>query len=298
MGIKITLSDDNEINDIDANPYVVKGLLHQLINVVGVPQEDIYVYDASRKLMDWFYNRVYYESYPSDHLVPEFPDVNFVDSDGGAPGRQKVIASSERVYFAEGPCKYRTLPTIVTEADYLINMPIVKRHVKERVTLAGKNWFGTWIEDVVSVHDYHTIGYSEMGNPAPQVDLLAHRQIGGKTLLIVGDGTYGCRYGNAEISHFQMYPFCDDWMSSLFFSQDSVAIDSVMYDFLYVEATGGVPAKVLRIIFIKQQIHLKTCMILRVMAYIYPKVWEFMSIVIEMLTFSHQIDILVHQITV
>ena len=35
-----------------------------------------------------------------------------------------------------------------------------------------------------------------------------------------------------------MYPFNDDWMNSLFFSQDGVAIDSVMYDFLYSEGTG------------------------------------------------------------
>jgi hypothetical protein len=32
-----------------------------------------------------------------------------------------------------------------------------------------------------------------------------------------------------------MYPFNDDWTNSLFFSQDPVAIDSVMYDFLYTE---------------------------------------------------------------
>ena len=136
-----------------------------------------------------------------------------------------------------------TLPTMVTEADYMINMPITKRHVAERVTLAGKNWFGTWMEDVSSVHDYHTLGFSGMGNPAPQVDLVAHEQLGGKTLLLIGDGTYGCRYGNSDISKFQMYPFNDDWMSSLFFSQDSVALDSVMFDFFMVEGTGGGPSE-------------------------------------------------------
>ena len=244
IAIKINMNNgyfeeyENEINDIDANPYVVKALLRQLVNVVGVAQEDITVYDASRKLMDWFYYRVYYEEYPSSSLVAEFPDVHFVDSDGGAVGREQVTPSGERVYFAAGSCAYRTLPTVVTEADYLINMPITKRHVGDRVTLSGKNWFGTWIEDVVSVHEYHTLGFSQMGNPAPQTDLLAHEQLGGKTLLLIGDGTYGCRYGNSEITRFHMYPFLEDWMSSLFFSQDSVAIDSVMYDFLHAEGTG------------------------------------------------------------
>jgi len=244
IAIKINMNNgyyneyDYKLKDIDANPYVVKGLLRQLINVVGVAQEDIVVFDASRKLMNWFYNRVYYETYPADPLVPEFPNVHFLDSTGGAEGRQQVVASNEKVYFAEGECTYRTLPTCVTEAEYLINMPIVKRHVADRVTLAGKNWFGAWVEDVVSIHEYHTIGYTAMGNPAPQVDLLAHEELGGKTLLLIGDGTYCSRYNNAPISHFQMYPFNDDYMNSLFFSQDAVALDSVMYDFLYADGTG------------------------------------------------------------
>lgn len=244
IAIKINMNNGyfeaytNEIDDIDANPYIVKALLRQLIDTVGVAQEDITVYDASRKLMNWFYNRVYYESYPADPLVPEFPNVHFVDSDGGASGREQVVASEQRIYFAEGPCEYRTLPTCVTEADYLINMPITKRHIGDRVTLAGKNWFGTWMEDVLSVHEYHQMGFAAMGNPAPQTDLTAHEEIGGKTLLLIGDGTYGCRYGNSDISYFQMYPFNEDWMGSLFFSQDPVAIDSVMYDFLHTEGTG------------------------------------------------------------
>ena len=184
IAIKINMNNgyfnpyNHEYDDVDANPYVVKSLLRQLIDVVGIAEEDIVVFDSSRKLMDWFYNRVYYEEYPADPLVPEFEGVNFVDSHGSAVGRQKVNPSSERVYFAAGTCDFRTLPTIITEADYMINMPITKRHVAERVTLAGKNWFGAWVEDVVSVHDYHTIGFTAMGNPAPQADLFAHEQLG------------------------------------------------------------------------------------------------------------------------
>jgi len=231
-----------ESDDVDANPYVVKGLLRKLVNVVGVAQEDISVYDASRNLFDWFYNRVYYMDYPADPLVVEFPDVHFVDLNGG-PGREKISASNEKIYFADGSCEYRTLPTVVTEAKYMINMPIAKRHVGDRVTLSGKNWFGTWMEDVYSIHNYHTIGFSAMGNPAPQVDLLAHEHLGEKTLILIGDGTYGSRYGLADCTHFQMYPFNGDWMSSLFFSQDAIALDSVLYDFFYVEGTNGGPSE-------------------------------------------------------
>lgn len=243
IAIKINMNNgyfgdyDFESMDVDANPYVVKALLSQLIDVVGVAPEDITVYDSSRKLMDWFFYRVYYEQYPADDLVAEFEGVNFVDSDGSAWGREKAVPSEQKIHFAGEDDFVPTLPVSVVEADYLINMPIAKRHIDDRVTLAAKNWFGSWIEEVVDVHPYHEASL-KMGEPTPQTDLTAHEQLGQKTFLYIGDGTFGCRYGNSEISKFQMYPFNGDWMSSLFFSQDPVAIDSVMWDFFYMEGTG------------------------------------------------------------
>ena len=79
-----------------------------------------------------------------------------------------------------------------------------------------------------------------MGNPAPQVDLLAYEHLGGKTLLFLGDGTFGTKVDHKTIAKFLMYPFNDDWTNSLFFSQDPVALDSVMYDFLLTEGTNPI----------------------------------------------------------
>jgi hypothetical protein len=227
-------------NDRDANPYVLKSLLRQLVDVVGVSQDDITVYDASRPIANWFYNRVYYENYPSIQLTPEFPNINYVDNEGGATGRQKVTASSERIYFADGTGLYRTLPNCVVDAKYIINMPLLKRHPLNNgngVTLSAKNMFGTWIEPVTKVHSYHESGHI-INNPAPQTDLLSHKHIGAKTLLYIGDGTFGTVRDHRQIDKFQMYPFNNDWTNSLFFSQDPVALDSVMYDFLYTEGTN------------------------------------------------------------
>ncbi|MFW6122183.1 MAG: Ig-like domain-containing protein, partial [Petrotogales bacterium] len=225
-------------NDRDASPYVVKALLRQLVNTVGVAQEDIIVYDASRKMANWFYNRVYYKAYPAMPLDPEFPDVNFMDAEGGAYGRQKVEPSTQKIYFADESGLTRTLPKCVIEAKYIINTPLLKRHpINNGVTLSGKNFFGTWIEPVADIHPYHKASFID-GNPAPQTDLLAHEQIGGKTLLYIGDGIFGTREDHKTIAKFQMYPFNNDWTNSLFFSQDPVAIDSVMYDFLHAEGTN------------------------------------------------------------
>ena len=172
IAIKINLNNcygsyNREDNDRDASPYVVKALLRHLVDTVGVAQEDITIYDASRRISDWFYNRVYYETYPDSPLTQEFTDINFIDAEGGAPGRQKVVASTQRIYFANG--LYRTLPICVIDADYLINIPLLKRHPLNNgygVTLSGKNMFGTWIEDIPPIHTYHESGHI-LGNPAP-----------------------------------------------------------------------------------------------------------------------------------
>lgn len=225
-------------NQRDANPYVVKALLRQLVNIVGVNQEDITIYDASRVMGNWFYNRVKYKIYPSFLLELEFPDIHYVDSLGGANGREQVRPSSQKLYFADESGLIKTLPTCVTEAKYLINMPLLKRHpIEQGVTLSGKNYFGTWMEPVANVHKYHKSGFTE-GNPTPQTDLLAHEHIGGKTLLYLGDGTFGTKVDHSTIAKFNMHPFNNDWTNSLFFSQDPVAIDSVMYDFLHTEGTN------------------------------------------------------------
>ncbi|MFH1101495.1 MAG: DUF362 domain-containing protein [Methanobacteriota archaeon] len=225
-------------NERDEDPYVVKALLRSLVNVVGVPQEDITIFDASRQMPNWFYYRVYYETYPTYPLTPEFPNVHYVDTEGGAAGREQVIASDKKIFFADGSGFTRTLPTCVVDAKYLINMPILKRHpINQGVTLSGKNLFGVFIEPVVDVHPYHEAGFT-LGHSAPQMDLLADEQLGGKTLLYLGDGLFGTKVDHRTIAKFQMYPFNDDWSNSLFFSQDPVAIDSVMYDFLKAEGTN------------------------------------------------------------
>jgi hypothetical protein len=227
-----------EDNDRDASPYVVKAVLRQLVHVVGVAQEDITVFDASRPILNCLYNRIYYEKYPADPLVEEFSQIHYVDSFGGATGRERVIPSSTTMRFSDGVV--RTLPTCVVEAKYLINIPILKRHpINTGVTLSGKNFFGSFIEPVADLHPYHISGLT-MGNAAPQVDLFAYEHLGGKTLLYLGDGTFGTKVDHKTIAKFLMYPFNDDWTNSLFFSQDPVALDSVMYDFLLTEGTNPI----------------------------------------------------------
>ena len=68
---------------------------------------------------------------------------------------------------------------------------------------------------------------------------MGHDQVGGKTFLCLIDGLYAGKhalsYPNNLPRKWQMEPFNNDWPSSLFVSQDQVAIDSVCFDFLVAE---------------------------------------------------------------
>jgi hypothetical protein len=197
------------------------------VYTIGVEQEDITVYDASRPMPNWFFDPVH----------DAFPNVNFVDANGGAPGRNQANPSEKEFYFSDGTV--RTLPECVVDAAYIINIPLLKQHpINNGVTLSGKNMFGTFIEPVMDIHPYHESGQF-VGNAAPQTDLFAHEDLGQKTVLFLGDGLFATLRDHRTITHFHMYPFNDDWTNSLFFSQDAVAIDSVMYDFLHTE--GPIP---------------------------------------------------------
>jgi hypothetical protein len=89
-----------------------------------------------------------------------------------------------------------------------------------------------------------------MGHYRAVVDLMGHRELGGKTLLYLVDGLFAGYYWDAHPYPWTSAPFGDgkngDWPSSLFASQDPVAIDSVAYDFLRLEwpnvVSGGVNA--------------------------------------------------------
>lgn len=82
---------------------------------------------------------------------------------------------------------------------------------------------------------------NEMGIYSPLVDLMANADLGGKTVLYMLDALICAPSEGASItgdnSKWQQAPFYGDYTSSVFVSQDPVAIDSVGADFLMNEPT-------------------------------------------------------------
>ena len=242
-------------------PQMLHALLWHLVNKAGVPEEDITVYDC-----------VFYHGDPVyQYCHADFPGVRWAEGDatdrvdghdyeygpGDDPGvRETVVADTNcAVYYSDPDAVPGSgevfLPTVVSEAKYLINLCLPRPHELAGVTCCAKNFFGSvwhsnppegnaytyhgwcpfFMHQAVASLDFSAdIPMRAMGTYNVLVDLMGHKDLGGKTFLCMGE-CIRAKYWSAS-------PFNGGPSSSLFMSQDMVAIESVLLDFLRSE--GGV----------------------------------------------------------
>lgn len=215
--------------DINASPQMILALLKSLVNDGGVPQQCITVAEPSRYITDAIYNKCH----------AAFPGVRFVDNAGGDGRIKAEYADSVMAYSVDNGQLARGIARAFTDADYVINMALLKGHVGQGVTLCGKNWYGT-----MSIHPdwrknfHNNFDQNRQGNPkyVTFVDFMGHRDLGRKTVLYLIDGLYGSRdVGGTPAPRWKMEPFNGDWPCSLLGSMDGVAIDCVGTDLLTTE---------------------------------------------------------------
>jgi hypothetical protein len=212
------------------SPHVIYALLHQLITVAGVRGEDITFFDASRYIGDPIFNRI--RANPD----PNFQAPRFMVSQRMA-GNGRIEALPDKanpIRFSRPGVPTAYPPQCVTEAKYFINIALTRAHSLMGVTQTSKNLFGTVYFDGPGftpqpLHDFASRDLP-MGSYNCLVDLIAHKHLGGKTLLYVSDLLYVAESQNVRVLKYQS--FGDHWCSSLFMSQDPVAIDSVGLDFV------------------------------------------------------------------
>lgn len=217
---------------MNTSPQMMLALLRQLINIVGVHQADISIGDT----LCYFPNQYY------DMCHDEFPDVQYLDYEGKF-GRTLVQLSSVPLYWSNHPSEVLQdyVPVSYAQADYIINMANFKSHTMAAVTLCAKNHYGSLIRwpgqsGYYNLHIDLPSGRDGMGHYRNLVDLMGHAHIGGKTVLYLIDGLYAGHHQTDDWpTRLNSAPFNGDWSSSLFVSQDPVAIDSVAFDFLWAE---------------------------------------------------------------
>ncbi len=233
IAIKINMNnvDAHESNNrINANPQLVLSLLSSLINNGGVAPENITVADPSRFIT----NNIF------DKCHAAFPKVHFVDHNGGDGREKATFKENGFVYSYNFNKQTRGLATCFTEADYVINLALMKGHVSQGVTLSSKNFFGCLDIEADWRKNAHGGGFSQNKDGKRQYsvypDFMGHKDLGAKTMLFLIDGIYGNKFvdGIPE-SRWALTPFNNQWPNSLFASQDGVAIESVVLDFALTE---------------------------------------------------------------
>lgn len=249
---------NNSYGISETSPQIILSLLRQLVNVVGVAQDDIYIGDPLRNL----YKHCY------DMWHNEFPDVHYVSHDNYSwLGREQVVASTTaRIFYSDKGTVLREnvwdanrtggaivtsdyLYTLFEDAEYILNIPVLKGHKRAGVTMFAKNHFGSHTRsDASHLHNglvdpqetpnLPGVSRTDYGMYRVQVDLMGHPLLGGKTLFYLMDALWAADQEIGCPKKFTMAPFNYDWMSSVFASLDPVAIESVGYDFLRSEFTA------------------------------------------------------------
>ncbi|MGB8450840.1 MAG: beta-1,3-glucanase family protein [Anaerocolumna sp.] len=210
-------SHAQQINNINPSPQLILSLLRQLIQSAGVPEEDITIYDASRYITDNIYT----------YCKNEFPGVVFIDQNGGDGRIAKQWSAPVIDYSQQTYCGDR-IPAVVAQADYLIDMPIMKAHPLAGMTLSAKNHYGTLNGlDHDLCRPYNTYN--------PFVDFMGDKDLGGKTLINILDGLYGSKHSDIVPEKWSSTPFNGAWPASIYMSLDQVALDSVGFDFINAE---------------------------------------------------------------
>jgi hypothetical protein len=215
---------------IDATAESVLALIEQLVSQAGVPQNNIYIYDGGIGTIG---------SYVYDCVNNVYPNVNFQAAQtwGGISMVEWVDNGITYSGYTATNAQSRRVVKCLWDAQYLINLALLKKHESETaVTLSGKNHFGS-IQNCRDIHETINDYMNGMNTYNSLVDLLGHEQIGGKTLLYVMDGLWGAPSISGQPTRWNLAPFNNDWPSSIFMSQDGIAIDSVALDFINAEWT-------------------------------------------------------------
>lgn len=238
-------------DNIDNSPQLTIALLRQLIDVAGVDPCNISIGDPQNCMADLFY----------DVVESNCPGVVFLTKSGiSLTGRTQVASDYSAPFYWSDPCSAHWsgvtnqdyIPTHFSQATYFINFAVLKSHNSGGITVGGKNNYGS-LRRAPNASGYYNMHHSRpansdgspystpgMGYYRANVDLMGHPKLGGKTLLVLIDGLYGGRSWDSQTIKWDMAPFNGDWPSSIFLSQDQVAADSVVFDFMDNEWDGSV----------------------------------------------------------
>lgn len=238
LSIKINCNNaydpaDGAGDDIDAIPEPVIAVIDGFVRAGG-RAANVNVYDATnsppqRHIATWFRDRV----------RAAHPGTLFNAPWSGGTGCDARTCVTWSGGYATTPPATR-LAGAVLAADYVVNVPIVKRHGQANVTLGYKNHFGS----VAACDRLHPYVFYDTPNVSALADIMGSPVVPGdpsveplyrKTVLTVGDMLYGQPCSNFDQPPVPWVTWGGEWPNGLVVSDDPCAADSVMLDLLEAE---------------------------------------------------------------
>ncbi len=230
-------------NEADTTPQMVVALLHQLVDIYGIPQQNIYIGDPVR----YFLDKMYVPCHAS------YPNVHYIDCLGQAGRELATYSNGPLLHYSTHPPEIINgipapgiemsdqIADFIVNANYLINLAVLRRESGVGCCLCAKNNLNAMNRSRGAPGQpalwQGRLGHG-VGSYNALVDHMGNQYLGGKTLLYMIDGLFGGWWANGQDSMPEKWntaPMTNWWPSSVFASQDPVAIDAVGLDFLLTE---------------------------------------------------------------
>jgi hypothetical protein len=236
VAIKVNFNNawnyEDDDNDHESFPETVNAVIDGLISI-GVPIDKIWIIEPSRVVPYRFQDKIYHEGvhYYSGLYIGSRPNqylTTFVDAN-----------SPEASPIQNPPTEIVRPAQVLVDAHHLINIPLMKGHPPDWVTLGLKNHYGSISFQSHERRDMHEYIYPTTADPNsnPLGDINNNPNIRDKTRLVLGDALFGQPLRNWATPPLRWQTFGDDSPNILFFGVDPIATESVMLDYLNAELT-------------------------------------------------------------
>jgi len=230
-------NDGDFYKNLITSPQLISAVIEGLVKYINIPENDIIVYELARPIPEHLIKRyipfgVTYVEIPGRSILERIKvklKLGLAAPDTSAPVEMREIIMDE-----SGNELFCYMPRVLTEAQHLINLPIVKSHQFGITTGPLKNHYGTVRFSNLSFYPVYLHGDKLRRSV---VDINRNPHIMYKTRLIISDFLFGAYDYQSKVQVKKKWRSFPDGEipNSLLFSGDPVAVESIVYDYIMQE---------------------------------------------------------------
>lgn len=218
------------------SPQLINSVVKQLVEVVGVKPNEIFLYDLCIKIPSGIVRSII--NYPINYVERAnkksiLDKIKLRMSYGlASPDKNAEISMRKKIVNTDGSEVKCYMPRVVTQCLHIINMPLMTNHIFVSNSGALKNHYGT--VRFSNYSQYPGVLHGDVLNKSI-VDINNNLHIKKKTRIIIADGIFGVFDRGEGKGKKKWNTFSNNFPKSIFISNDSVAVDSIMASFVLRE---------------------------------------------------------------